>query len=106
MLPRGLLPSASLGNGPGLFEPVHGSAPDIAGSDRANPLGAILSAAMLLRYGLGLLAEADAVQRAVRAVLDEGLRTADLVGPGGRIATTREVGERVAGLVSHVVPVP
>ena len=102
----GLLPSASLGNGPGLFEPVHGSAPDIAGSDRANPLGAILSAAMLLRYGLGLMAEADAVQRAVRAVLDSGIRTADLAGPGSKIATTREVGERVADLVSHVVPVP
>ena len=102
----GLLPSASLGNGPGLFEPVHGSAPDIAGSDRANPLGAISSAAMLLRYGLGLLAEADAVNRAVRAVLDAGVRTADLVTPGSRAATTREVGERVADLLSHVVPVP
>ena len=102
----GLLPSASLGNGPGLFEPIHGSAPDIAGSDRANPLGAILSAAMLLRYGLGLMAEADAVQRAVRTVLDSGVRTADLAGPGSKIATTREVGERVADLVSHVVPVP
>ena len=102
----GLLPSASLGNGPGLFEPVHGSAPDIAGTDRANPLGAILSAAMLLRYGLGLSAEADAVQRAVRSVLDAGVRTADLVPPGSKCATTREVGERVAGLVSHVVPVP
>ena len=102
----GLLPSASLGNGPGLFEPVHGSAPDIAGRDVANPLGAIASASMLLRYGLGLLAEADAVSRALRAVLDGGLRTADLATPGTRAATTREVGERVADLVLHVVPVP
>ena len=61
---------------------------------------------MLLRYGLGLMAEADAVQRAVRTVLDSGVRTADLAGPGSKIATTREVGERVADLVSHVVPVP
>jgi 3-isopropylmalate dehydrogenase len=60
----------------------------------------------LLRHGLGLLAEADAVHRAVRAVLDRGVRTADLVNPGGRAATTREMGERVADLVSHVVPVP
>jgi 3-isopropylmalate dehydrogenase len=74
----GLLPSASLGDGPGLFEPVHGSAPDIAGKDIANPIGAIGSAAMLLRHALGLEAEARAVEAAIGETLRAGLRTADL----------------------------
>ena len=74
----GLLPSASLGEGPGLFEPVHGSAPDIAGQDVANPIGAILSAAMLLRHALKLEEEAASVERAVTAVLANGIRTRDL----------------------------
>ena len=74
----GLLPSASLGDGPGLFEPVHGSAPAIAGQDRANPIGAIASAAMLLRDGLGLREEGDAVDRAIDAALASGARTADI----------------------------
>jgi len=77
----GMLPSASLGEGgPGLFEPVHGSAPDIAGSGRANPLAMILSAAMMLRHGLGMDGEAAAVESAVDRALDEGLRTSDLGG--------------------------
>lgn len=76
----GLLPSASLGNGPGLFEPVHGSAPTIAGKNVANPCGALLSAAMMLRLGLRLDAEATALERAVDATLQAGLRTADLGG--------------------------
>jgi 3-isopropylmalate dehydrogenase len=84
----GLLPSASLGEGTfGLYEPIHGSAPDIAGKGLANPVGTILSAAMLLRHSLGLTAEAAAVDRAVDAVLAGGTRTADL---GGR-ATTADV---------------
>ncbi|MFN8173432.1 MAG: 3-isopropylmalate dehydrogenase [Solirubrobacteraceae bacterium] len=88
----GLLPSASLGaGGPGLFEPVHGSAPDIAGSGRANPLAMILSAAMLLRHGLGMDAEAATVESAVDRALAEGLRTADL----GGAATTGEAVEAV-----------
>jgi len=75
----GLLPSASLGlQGGGLFEPVHGSAPDIAGQDQANPLGTVLSVAMLLRHALGLEQEAAEVERAVRSVLAEGYRTPDL----------------------------
>jgi 3-isopropylmalate dehydrogenase len=75
----GMLPSASLGgDGPGLFEPVHGSAPDIAGTGVANPLATILSAAMLLRHGLDLPAEADRVEGAVERVLAGGLRTPDL----------------------------
>jgi 3-isopropylmalate dehydrogenase len=79
----GLLPSASLGSGPGLFEPVHGSAPDLAGRDLANPIGAIGSAAMLLRHSLTLDAEADAVERAIELALADGCRTADLAGDTG-----------------------
>ena len=80
----GLRPSASLGgDGPGLFEPVHGSAPDIAGRGVANPLAMILSAAMMLRHGLGLESEASAVELAVDAALGDGLRTADLGGSAG-----------------------
>jgi len=74
----GLLPSASLGDGTGLFEPVHGSAPDIAGKNLANPIGAIGSAAMLLRHALGLDAEARAIEAAIGAALNAGYRTADL----------------------------
>lgn len=80
----GLAPSASLGaKGPGLFEPVHGSAPDIAGRNICNPIGAILSAALLLRYGLRLLDEANAVEAAVERVIDDGARTVDLGGTLG-----------------------
>ena len=78
----GLLPSASLGDGPGLFEPVHGSAPALAGKGVANPIGAIASAALLLRHGLSLDEEAAAVEKAIEAVLASGARTADLAPPG------------------------
>lgn len=75
----GLLPSASLGEGTlGLYEPIHGSAPDIAGQDKANPIATILSAAMMLRYSFGLGTEADAIEQAVDSVLEEGYRTADM----------------------------
>jgi 3-isopropylmalate dehydrogenase len=75
----GMLPSASLGDGgPGVFEPVHGSAPDIAGAGTANPLATILSAALMLRHGLGMADEADAVEQAVEAALARGMRTPDL----------------------------
>ena len=89
----GLLPSASLGEdgAPGLFEPVHGSAPDIAGQGVANPLAMILSAAMMLRHGLGRGDEAGRIEAAVDRALDEGLRTADL----GGSATTDEAVEAV-----------
>jgi 3-isopropylmalate dehydrogenase len=88
----GLLPSASLGaGGPGLFEPVHGSAPDIAGTGTANPLAMILSAAMLLRHGFAMEAEAAAVEQAVETALDGGLRTRDL----GGTATTSEATDAV-----------
>lgn len=85
----GMLPSASLGDGTrGLYEPIHGSAPNIAGTGKANPIATILSAAMLLRYSLDLASEADAIERAVAAVLDAGLRTADIAGPGVAPLTT------------------
>jgi 3-isopropylmalate dehydrogenase len=88
----GMLPSASLGGeGPGMFEPVHGSAPDIAGQGIANPLAMFLSAAMMLRHGLGLAEEATAVESAVEQALDGGLRTADLGGGAGTAETTRAV---------------
>jgi 3-isopropylmalate dehydrogenase len=101
----GLLPSASIGDGPGLFEPVHGSAPDIAGRGIANPLGAIASVAMLLRYGLKQFEAADAVDRAIAAVLSAGVRTPDIARPGEPTAGTREIGERVAALVLEGVGV-
>jgi len=94
----GMLPSASLGDRRtahgrfGLYEPIHGSAPDIAGRDAANPLGTILSAAMLLRWSLGLAAAAADVEAAVRSAIDDGWRTADLVPPGGDAARLRVVG--------------
>ena len=77
----GMLPSASLGSGgPGLYEPIHGSAPDIAGKGIANPIGTILSAALLLRYSLKLEQEAQSIEKAVDAVITDGCRTADLGG--------------------------
>jgi len=91
----GLLPSASIGNSdpptPGLFEPVHGSAPDIAGQGIANPLAMFLSAAMMLRHGLGREAEAAALESAVDRALDEGLRTRDLGGNAGTAEATQAV---------------
>jgi 3-isopropylmalate dehydrogenase len=97
----GLLPSASIGDGPGLFEPVHGSAPDIAGRDLANPIGAIASAALLLRYGLGLPEPAEMVEAAIDAAIAAGVRTQDIAAPGDRRVGTREVGEAIARQVAR-----
>jgi 3-isopropylmalate dehydrogenase len=84
-----MLPSASLGDSArGLYEPIHGSAPDIAGMDVANPCGAIASAAMLLRHSLGLMAEADAVEAAVAAAITAGARTADIAADGDTPVST------------------
>src|SRR6185436_12540000 len=84
----GMLPSASLGDGGiGMYEPIHGTAPDIAGKGIANPLAAILSAALLLRYSLNREAEAQAIERAVEDILEEGLRTADIAAGGPSIGT-------------------
>ena len=100
----GMLASASLGDGsgPGLYEPIHGSAPDIAGKDAANPLATILSAAMLLRYSFHAETEARAIETAVESVLDEGWRTGDIAGDiaavkaAGKLAGTKKMGELVA----------
>ncbi len=92
----GMLPSASLDEaGKGMYEPIHGSAPDIAGQGLANPLATILSVAMMLRYTLGAPELAERVEEAVRRVLDQGLRTADILSPGTRRVGTREMGEAV-----------
>jgi 3-isopropylmalate dehydrogenase len=92
----GMLPSASLGEGRfGLYEPVHGSAPDIVGQGIANPLAAILSAAMLLRYSLDMEPEARAVETAVAVVLDAGYRTPDIAAPGQTTVTTQQMGAHV-----------
>ncbi|MDX1547543.1 MAG: isocitrate/isopropylmalate family dehydrogenase, partial [Rhodothermales bacterium] len=99
----GLLPSVSLGGRVGLFEPVHGSAPDLTGQALANPLGAILSAAMLLD-ALGEGAAAEAVRRAVEAALAAGLRTADLAGGGTEPVPTHAMGEAVAARVAATHP--
>ena len=99
----GMLASASLGeSGPGLYEPIHGSAPDIAGKDLANPLATILSAAMLLRYSFGLETESKAIEAAVEKVLDEGYRTGDIAGSeleavkaAGKLVGTKAMGQLV-----------
>ena len=102
----GMLPSASLAGTPGssktnvnLFEPIHGSAPDIAGQGIANPLGTILSIALMLRYSLNLHEEANAVERAVEGVLSEGFRTTDIASDGGEIIATERMGDLIAGNV-------
>jgi 3-isopropylmalate dehydrogenase len=98
----GMLPSASLGTGRfGLYEPIHGSAPDIAGQGKANPLAAVLSAAMLLRLSLGLTAEADVMEGAVEYVLAGGYRTGDIARGGEPSVSTGEMGRLVAEKVSE-----
>jgi len=95
----GMLPSASLAEGNfGLYEPVHGSAPDIAGQDKANPMATILSAAMMLRYTFALAEEADAVERAVQGVLRKGYRTGDIHRGDAslKLVGTREAGRLIA----------
>ena len=97
----GMLPSASLGaSGPGVFEPVHGSAPDIAGQDRANPLAQVLSAAMMLRYGLDQPAAADKVEQAVLEVLEQGYRTGDIMSEGMKLVGCKEAGEILLKILS------
>jgi 3-isopropylmalate dehydrogenase len=92
----GMLPSASLGaDGPGLYEPIHGSAPDIAGKNAANPLAAILSTALLLRHSLGLEEEAAAVEQAVEQALNQGYRTQDIGSKRERVLCTSQMGEAV-----------
>lgn len=90
----GMLPSASISNdGPGIFEPVHGSAPDIAGEDKANPLAMVLSAAMMCRYGLNRSEIAEILEGSVNYALDEGYRTGDIMSDGCRQVTCSEMGD-------------
>ncbi len=99
----GMLPSASLaGNKKGLYEPVHGSAPDIAGKDIANPLASILSTAMMLRHSFDLKAEADKVEKAVGRVLADGYRTADIYQPGTNKVGTTEMGDAVVAALAKI----
>ncbi len=91
----GMLASASLNGRKGLYEPAHGSAPDIAGKNLANPLATILSAALMLRHTFGLEAEAQQIERAVESVLDQGYRTGDLAQPGDKVLGTVEMGDKV-----------
>ena len=92
----GMLPSASMGaSGPGLFEPIHGSAPDIAGQNKANPLATILSGAMMLRLGFDMGKEADAIEAAVRKALADGFRTGDIMEPGKTLLGCKEMGDKV-----------
>ena len=92
----GLLPSASIGDtAPGLYEPIHGSAPDIAGQDKANPVATILSVAMMFRYSFQLPREAKAIEDAVDAVLNEGWRTADIAAPGQQVIGTQKMGQLI-----------
>lgn len=96
----GMLPSASLGSGKfGLYEPVHGSAPDIAGQGKANPIGMLLSLALLLRYSLELEAEAAAIETAIDRVLADGLRTGDIASPGSKVAKTAEFVDAVLAYI-------
>lgn len=96
----GMLPSASLAKGNfGMYEPVHGSAPDIAGQDKANPMATILSAAMMLRYTFGLGTEADDIENAVKTVLADGYRTPDLMANGGTPIGTKEAGDRITAAI-------
>ena len=97
----GMLPSASISNGgPGIYEPVHGSAPDIAGQDIANPMAMVLSAAMMCRYDLNIPAVAARLERAVDAALDDGYRTADLWKEGFKKAKCSELGDVLAKLAA------
>ncbi len=91
----GMLPSASVGAATGMYEPIHGSAPDIAGQDRANPIGMIASGAMLFRYACDLENEAELIERAIQHVLALGYRTRDIEAPGTKLVGTREMGARI-----------
>ena len=99
----GMIPSSSLGAAAcGLYEPIHGSAPDIAGKDVANPIGTILSAAMMLRYSFDMPKEADAIERAVSTYLDAGYRTADIMSDGMEQVGCRQCGELICGNIQRI----
>ena len=95
----GMLPSASVGSTVGMFEPIHGSAPDIAGKDMANPIGMIASAAMMLSYSFDLTKEAEVIEEAIQQTLDEGYRTKDIEGDGTTLIGTKEMGAKILAKV-------
>ncbi|MNI15348.1 3-isopropylmalate dehydrogenase [compost metagenome] len=98
----GMLPSASLGeNSFGMYEPIHGSAPDIAGKGVANPLATILSSAMMLKFTFGLVEEAELIEKAVEKVLEEGYRTGDIMSEGMKLIGTKEMGELVVNYIKE-----
>ncbi len=98
----GMLPSASLGGKVGMYEPVHGTAPDIAGQDKANPLATILSVAMMLRHSLEQVAAADRIEKAVETVLNEGYRTTDIHGSGGKLIGCKKMGQLVREAIDKI----
>ena len=92
----GMIPSSSMGEGTrGLYEPIHGSAPDIAGQNKANPIGIILAAAMMLRYSFDMAAEADAIERAVDKTLKAGIRCGDIMRQGCKLVGCRKMGAEI-----------
>ncbi len=99
----GMLPSATVGGRVDLYEPVHGSAPDLAGRNQANPFGAIASVALMLRQTADLARESDLIERAIEHVLDAGIRPADLAGRNGRASSTTEVGDAVAKALEELI---
>lgn len=99
----GMLASASLSvNGPALYEPSHGSAPDIAGQNLANPIATIMSVALMFRYSFDLTKEADVVERAIEHVLNEGWRTQDIMQPGAKLIGTSEMGDKISAAINQV----
>jgi 3-isopropylmalate dehydrogenase len=99
----GMLPSASLGEGVGMFEPVHGSAPDIAGQSKANPIAAIASAAMMLTYSFERKDEAAVIEQAIAAVLEDGARTADIAAAGDRVLSTGGMGDCINDKIKQLI---
>ena len=96
----GMIPSASLGESKtGLYEPIHGSAPDIAGQNKANPLATVLSAAMMMRYSLDMPECADAIEKAVDSVLEDGYRTADIMSDGMKLVSCSEMGDLICNKI-------
>lgn len=98
----GMLPSGSIGDGPGLYEPVHGSAPDISGTDMANPIGAIMSAAMMLRYSFGMEGNADMIEKAIECVLSRGIRTPDIAFRAKEMVGTKKMTEYIIDEIGRI----
>ena len=96
----GMIPSSSLGEGTrGMYEPIHGSAPDIAGQDKANPIATILSVAMMLKYSFDMAEESEAIEKAVDAVLNQGYRTGDIMSEGKTLVSCSQMGKLIVDLI-------